>query len=145
MAKHRIGGMPVVDNGKLVGIITERDIINRIVAKGANSNNITVKDIMTTPPKVIGRISDDLTSLARRMVKNDVPRVPIVDDDKLVGIITNRDIARESPDLINVLLEQLNIRAAGADPVAFGGCEICGESAHLVFRQGRFICENCLG
>ena len=145
MAKHRIGGMPVVDKGKLVGIVTERDIINKMCARGKHPKDLKVKDIMTAPVKVKAKKHDDLTHVATKMVQHDVSRIPIVDGEKLIGFITNRDIAREAPSLIGVLLEQLRIKdpSHNFEPHSFGKCENCGQPGHVDFRSNKFLCELC--
>jgi len=145
MAKKRIGGLPVVYKKKLVGIITERDIINKVVAKGKSAKGMRVEDVMTSPVKVYAEKHDDLTHIAKKMVKHDVSRIPIVHEEKLVGFITNKDIARESPVLINVLLERLKISNPEFkfQPSSFGECENCGQSGHLSFNKDKFLCELC--
>jgi CBS domain-containing protein len=145
MSKHRIGGIPVVRGDKLIGIITERDIINKVVTKNKHHRDILVKNVMTSPVKVKADKCDDLTFIAKKMSKHDVSRVPIVEGDKLVGFITNKDIAREAPSLLNVLLERIRMNDPNAtfDPSAFGSCEICGEGGHLNFKAGQFLCELC--
>jgi len=145
MAKKRVGGIPVVAYGNLVGIITERDIINRVVAKGKDIKKLKVKDIMTAPIKTYAKKHDDLTHIAKKMVKHDVSRMPIVEDNKVIGFISNKDLARESPALINVLLEQLRISnpERSFDPSSFGECESCGEPGQRDFKSNKFLCEFC--
>ena len=145
MAKHRIGGLPVTAGGKLIGILTERDIINKICARGKDPRKAKVKDIMTSPVKVHATAHEDLTDIAKKMVRHDVSRIPIIKDEKLIGFITNKDLARESPALINVLMEQLRISdpTFRFDPSAFGACEICGQSGPLQFNENKFLCSIC--
>jgi CBS domain-containing protein len=146
MAKKRVGGIPVLSNDQLVGIITERDIINRVVAKGKDIQKLKVRDIMTSPIKVCAEKHDDLTHIAKKMVKHDVSRMPIVEDNKLLGFISNKDLARESPALINVLLEQLRVSDPGRsfDPSSFGECDSCGQPGQRDFKSNKFLCEFCL-
>jgi CBS domain-containing protein len=145
MAKKRIGGLPVISNGKLLGIVTERDIINKVCAKNKHIKGLTAKDIMTSPVKVYAEKHEDLTHIAKKMVKHDVSRMPIVDGDELIGFVTNKDLVREAPSLINVLLEQLKI----SDPAfkfqsnSFGECETCGQPGQLNFKTNKFLCELC--
>jgi CBS domain-containing protein len=145
MAKYRIGGMPVTRGGKLIGIITERDMINKVLTKDKHHRELTVNDIMTSPVKVVAEKHEDLTKIAKKMSAHDVSRMPIIDEGKLIGFVTNKDIAREAPSLINVLLEELKVSKPEFkfDPSAFGSCEICGESGHLNFNEGKFLCELC--
>ncbi|MEM2954760.1 MAG: CBS domain-containing protein [Candidatus Nanoarchaeia archaeon] len=141
----RIGGVPVVLNKKVVGMITERDIMKHVVALNKRPSEMQVSDIMTSPPKVIGYEDEDLSSLAEKMVRYDVTRIPILDkSENIVGIVTNRDILKNSSEFLDILLEQAKIKGdLNSDYVAFGKCEICRQAAHLFFKNNRFICENC--
>jgi len=141
----RVGGMPVVENGKLVGMLTERDIMRGVVAADRKPADVKVSDIMTAPPRVTGTIDEDLSSLADKITKFDVTRVPIIDKDgKLVGIVTNRDVLNNSKEYMEVLLEQARVKGELKDDYsAFGKCELCQRSSHLLFQKNRFVCDDC--
>jgi CBS domain-containing protein len=144
MAKKRFGGMPVVDNGKLIGIVTERDIINKVVAKGKAAGKLKVSDIMTSPPRIVINSDEDISTVAKKMSHFDVSRIPVVDDGKLVGLITNKEVARHAPHLLNYLLEKIRVNDDDFDgPDAFGSCNTCGASGELKFKQGSFVCDMC--
>jgi len=91
MRDQDTGAVPVVENGKLLGMITDRDIVIRSVAEGGDSSK-AVKDIITrnvvcaTPDMSTGDASD-------LMSEHQVRRLPVVDGDKLVGIVSIGDIA----------------------------------------------------
>jgi CBS domain-containing protein len=146
MNVFRIGGLPVVEGGKLTGMLTERDIMKHVVATNKKASEILVSDVMTTPPKAVGTLDEDLSSLAEKITKFDVTRIPIIDDDgKLVGIVTNKDVLNNAKDYLEVLLEQAKIKGSlRADYSAYGKCELCGEASHLMFKDNRFVCDNCL-
>jgi len=146
MNKHRIGGMPVVDNNKkLIGMITERDIILKVIAKDKKPSKVRIKDIMTSPAKLIANPQDDITYFAKKMSKLDIARAPVAIDGKLVGFITNRDILRSSPQLIDCLIEKAKIsNSPHNDLTSFGKCDICSNSSHLIFKKDKFLCEFCL-
>ncbi|NNE68105.1 MAG: CBS domain-containing protein [Pyrinomonadaceae bacterium] len=94
-----IGILPIVDDGgKLLGLVTDRDIVVRAVAEGSDVKTTTVGDIMTTELYTAG--PDDFAFEAvRTMGDRKVRRVPIVDDDGvLVGIVSIADIALEMED-----------------------------------------------
>ncbi len=145
MNSFRIGGSPVVEHGKVIGMITERDIMTKVVAANQQPSQINVGQVMTAPPKVIATIDEDMDSVAAKMAKFDVTRIPVVDDEhNLMGIVTNRDVLKNSKELINVLVEQARVKAeTWGDHTAFGKCELCGESTHLVFKKNQFVCDSC--
>jgi CBS domain-containing protein len=142
----RIGGLPVVEEGKLIGMLTERDIMRHVVAANKKASEVLVSDVMTSPPKVFGTLDEPLSSLAEKILKFDVTRIPIVDNERrVVGIVTNRDVVKCSTEYLETLLEQAKIKGElRQDYAAFGKCELCQQPAHLVFKDNRFVCENCL-
>ena len=87
----KIAGMPVTDKGKLVGIICQSDILKGL-KKGDIQDlivaDVMVKDVITAPP------TESAVAIARIMVEKEVNRVPIIDNKKLVGIVTRGDIIK---------------------------------------------------
>jgi len=146
MNSFRIGGLPIVESGKLIGMLTERDIMTRVVAANLKPSEMRVSQVMTSPPKVTGTLDEDINSIAIKIAKFDVTRIPVVDhENNLVGIVTNRDILRNSRELLDVLLEQARVKGQLMEEghVAFGKCELCGQSAHLQFINSSFVCDAC--
>jgi CBS domain-containing protein len=92
MVRHKIGSIVVVDKGKPVGILTERDVTTRM-AKGQNVRGMIVRNIMSKPLVTIGP-SAQIWQAVEQMVRKDIRRLPVMEGDKLVGIITERDIFR---------------------------------------------------
>ena len=94
MQKHNIGSVPVVDNDNLVGIITDRDIVVRNIAHGNDPKFTPVSDVMTT--NVITVAPDaDMEEVAAKMATNQIRRIPVVENSKLVGILAIGDIATD--------------------------------------------------
>ena len=88
-----IGSVPIGENDRLVGIVTDRDIICRGVANGADCNALTARDVMSKPI-IYCRADDDLELAIRIMEKNKIRRLPVIDKDKrLVGILALGDIS----------------------------------------------------
>lgn len=87
-----IGAIVVLENGIAVGIITERDIVRRIVSKGKPLST-SVKDVMSSPLIVINP-DDSVWELAQLMKMRKIHRVPAVKESKLVGIVTTSDIVK---------------------------------------------------
>jgi len=94
MIENDIGSL-LVEKGSNYGIVTRKDIVNKVIARGKDPMEVKVKDIMTEP---ILTVSPDMsiTETARLMAKTNVRRFPVVDDGKLVGIVSNSDILRST-------------------------------------------------
>jgi CBS domain-containing protein len=108
MNKFAIGSLIIVSKGKAVGIVTERDVLTRVVAEAKNAESTKVKEIMTTPLVVI-EPNLDLEEAAKLMFQMKIKKLPVVDGKKLVGLVSLTDIARFQPQMIT-LLKQLAAR-----------------------------------
>lgn len=115
MAQLDVGALPVVDdekNGRLVGIITDRDIVLRHVAMGGSADccigdHMTARDLRMVHPDT------DVQDVIGRMSRDQIRRVPVVDDDhRVIGIIAQADIARRlgsrSPNVVGEVLEEIS-------------------------------------
>ena len=93
MTEKRIGSIVVTEKGKQVGIATERDILQRVVAKGLDASKVNVEMIMSQP---LVTVDEKMTILhaIRTMEKHKVRRLLVARNDKLVGIATQRDLLR---------------------------------------------------
>jgi len=109
LQEEDIGSCPVVDGDKLVGIVTDRDIAIRAVAKGLDSNDTKVSDIMSTD-LVLGNQTMTLEDAARMMADNQVRRLPIVEEERLVGIVALADLAidLEEDELLAETIERIS-------------------------------------
>jgi len=92
MSQNNVGDLVVMDKNTPVGIVTERDLVRRVLAE-RKSLDIKVSEVMTTPLRVIDPEAP-LKEAARRMVNKGIRRLPVIKDNKLVGIITATDFAR---------------------------------------------------
>lgn len=96
MKQQDVGSVPVVDSNdsrKLVGIVTDRDLVVKVLAQGRGIENATVRDAMTSNP-VSCRDNEDVDRAVKLMADRQVRRMPIVDGEgRLVGIIAQADVA----------------------------------------------------
>lgn len=110
MTKFGISGLVVLKKGELVGILTERDILTRVVASGMEPEEVIVKDIMTEPIIVVNPMMP-LDKAVTIMFQEKIKKLPVVAKEnenlKLVGILSLTDIARLHPKLLE------NIRTLG--------------------------------
>jgi len=115
MNENEIGCLVVKKNGKPVGIVTERDILKKIVYQSKNPEQVRVLEVMSEP-LVVGKVDMDLEEAARLMLKRNVKKLPIVDGEKLVGLITLTDIVRVDhvEDMLIKIIKQL--RKKGWNP-----------------------------
>ena len=95
MKEHDIGSIPVCASGKIIGVITDRDIVLRIVADGKNSTEQSVRSIMTSTP-VVASPDMDVSEAAKIMSERQIRRLPVVRDGKLAGIVSLGDFAVEN-------------------------------------------------
>lgn len=95
MKQYNIGSVPVCDGDKLVGIITDRDIVLRGVANGSETARTTCGEVMSTD-MVTGTMNMDVHEAARIMAGKQIRRLPVVDNGKLMGIVALGDLAVES-------------------------------------------------
>jgi CBS domain-containing protein len=94
MKQHNIGAIPVDKQKKVVGIITDRDIVLRCIAENKDIKTQKVRDIMTSNP-VVGDENMDVNDAARIMSERQIRRLPIVQSDKLIGMVSLGDLAVE--------------------------------------------------
>ena len=93
MRDLHIGALPVLDeNGELQGIVTDRDIVVRCVAQGHDPLATIVQELMHTEPIWV-YVDSDMADVLDTMEQNRVRRVPVMEDDRLVGIISEADVA----------------------------------------------------
>jgi CBS domain-containing protein len=108
MNKFEIGCVIAVRNGKAMGILTERDVLKRVVAEGKDASSTKVKKVMTSP-LVVAEPSMDLGEAVKLMFQMKIKKLPVVDGKRLVGLISLTDIARFQPQMITIL-KQLAVR-----------------------------------
>ena len=145
LRKTSIGSIIVMQKGKAKGIITERDIVYKVVAVGRDPKKTKLASVMSRPLKVI-KASDKVESAASALRANKIKRLPVVDKKgKLVGIITEGDLLRVYPGMVDVVSEMQEIRKSKPNEYYTGICEICGcFSEELTRDSGKLTCEECM-
>jgi len=149
MDKNDVGAVIVTNKaGKSIGIITERDLVIRVLAKNSKPDTIKARDIMTTP---LVTVEPDATvnEAARRMNRLDIRRLAVFYKGNLVGIVSSKDLLGVMPELIEIMQERTRIEGpASAEELEeapqSGYCDRCNaDSENLKDRNGQNICDEC--
>ncbi|MGQ9552404.1 MAG: CBS domain-containing protein, partial [Candidatus Bathycorpusculaceae bacterium] len=104
MNKFRIGSIIVVQGERPVGIVTERDILMRLVEQCLAPEALVARQVMTSPVITISE-NASIDEAARLMAKKRIRKLPVMSNDKLVGVVTFTDIAFKMPALLSILEE----------------------------------------
>ncbi|MEU3447805.1 CBS domain-containing protein [Streptomyces thermolilacinus] len=98
MREHNVGALPIADeNERLCGIVTDRDIVVKCVAAGQDPSRVTCGDIAEGTPRWIDA-NADVSQVLQEMRGHQIKRLPVIDNKRLVGIISEADLARHLPD-----------------------------------------------
>jgi signal-transduction protein with cAMP-binding, CBS, and nucleotidyltransferase domain len=150
MSNDRLGCIIVVNkDGKALGIITESDLVKRVLAKNLKPSKLVANEVMSSPLITIDP-DETLTETARRMSKLNVQRLGVMYKRNLVGIITSKNILAITPELLENMQEKARIQHeqdveenSETSPLA-GYCEQCGSwSENLDDIEGSLLCEDC--
>ena len=93
MNQQNVGDLVVIDGGMAKGIVTERDLVRRVIAQ-RKPLDTKINEVMSSPPITVQE-NCSLRDAARKMVKYKIRRLPVMQDGKLVGIIATSDFARQ--------------------------------------------------
>jgi CBS domain-containing protein len=96
MRTQDVGSVPVVDEGRLVGMVTDRDIALRLVAEGKDAQATPVAEVASADVITV-RPEQELDSALQLMARHQVRRLPVVENNRLVGIVAQADVAIEAP------------------------------------------------
>jgi len=141
MSERGVGSIVIVKGKKPVGILTERDVLQKVVSADLRSSKVRVGKIMSTPILTIGP-DVEITEAARVMIRNRIRRLPVVEQGELIGIVTASDMTSISPGLVEVLPERPEIPAS--EEIEQSVCEVCGEVTSALYEvNGMWVCENC--
>lgn len=120
MREEDCGSIPVVRDGALVGIVTDRDITIRAVAAGKDPRSTPVSEVMSADPVTIAPESD-AEEASRLMAEFQVRRLPVVADGRLLGILVTAQLARrESDDQVGETIKEISEPASGRGSHARG-------------------------
>jgi CBS domain-containing protein len=110
MQQGDVGSLPVVDGDRLVGIVTDRDLVVRGIARGADPSSTRVEAVCSRGPASVSP-DEQLDAALQRMAREQVRRLPVVEDGRVVGIIAQADVARSaSEQSTGAMVEEISKR-----------------------------------
>jgi CBS domain-containing protein len=151
MDENKVGAVVVTNKeGKPLGIITEKDLVIRVLSKNLTPDTVKAKSIMTTPLVTI-EPEATVSEAARKMSSMDIRRLGVLYKGNLVGLLSSKDILSVMPELIEIIQEQSRIECADrpeeaeeAEAPLSGYCDRCGAySDELKNVNGQNLCEDC--
>lgn len=108
LASVNTGVLPICDNAKLKGVVTDRDIVVKVLAQGKDPSKTKVVDLIQGEAVTIGA-DDDVDLAIRTMKDHQVRRLPVIDGTELVGMVSQADIARSLPhDKVGELVDAIS-------------------------------------
>jgi len=102
MTEKKIGCLIVVESKRVVGIVTRRDLVEKVLAKEKDPVKTKVREIMSTPVIYV-KPRTPILEVAKIMSRHDIRHIPVINNRGLVGVITDKDILSVAPDLVEVL------------------------------------------
>ena len=148
MNENHVSTVIVQDNENYVGILSDQDIVRKVVAKGDNPLNKKVEEIMETNLVTIEPETDIYAALIKMRDLN-IRHLPVVKDSQMMGLLTLKDILKIQPQLFELLVEKFELREENRKPLNRiipdeGICQVCGEySEEIKDTDGSLCCPKC--
>jgi CBS domain-containing protein len=146
MERFKISSVIVVGRGGPVGIVTKRDLIEKVMAKNRLPSDVKLKEIMSSPLVTI-EPSASLEDAVRLMNRLGISRLVVSYKGNVQGVISLKDVLSITPDIIAVVKEQIRVRGGSPtkrEPYMEGYCDSCGEWSDMLVRmEEQYLCEEC--
>jgi len=152
MVKKKVGSLIITDKKKLVGFISQKDILWALVKK-SNKDLEKIKAIDISPKKIVTiKPNYTIKEAIEKMKKSKLERLPVIQENNLVGIVTIKDILNFNPEIYPEIEEFAKIREESEKLKRIkkaegkrkdGICEECGHDGFLFRVNGMLICESC--
>jgi signal-transduction protein with cAMP-binding, CBS, and nucleotidyltransferase domain len=129
--------------------VCSSDLVKKIVSRNLKPDDISIRELMTTPLITIDT-EEDVTDTMHKMVKMEIRRLPVVENGKLVGIVTDTDLIAISAEMGSIFSDLIKMHREKVfsmevpQKINRGICEECGDNVDtLLLVDGKLLCESC--
>ena len=154
MINRDAGSVIITENGKAMGIITERDLVKSVITGDRKPSDVDASEILSTPLLTVDPATG-IVEASKIMLRANVKRLPVLENSSIIGVISNTDILMITPGLNTILKDLIDMNREAllsipsveevSESEDFSGiCESCSyHSVDLKLVDGRYLCENC--
>ena len=153
MVSCEAGSVIITENRKAIGIITERDLVKNIVAEDRRPSEVKANEIFSTPLITI-EPEKSVVEASEIMLKANIKRLPVLEKDTIIGMISTTDILMVTPGLNTILKDLIDMNRETllsipsieelSEEFGTGICESCETySSDLKFIDGKYLCGKC--
>jgi signal-transduction protein with cAMP-binding, CBS, and nucleotidyltransferase domain len=146
MARTRRDTLIVTKNGKPIGIVTDSDLIKKVIAKNKKPTAVKVFQVMSKPLVTV-KPDETILEATRKIKRSNIKRLPVTSDGKLIGLISTTDIARTTPEMLDMLEYKLKSKEFPTEikeKFTSGVCDSCDTySVDLKNVNDQWLCESC--
>ncbi len=148
MNDNHVGAVVVKDNEISVGILTEQDIVRKLIAHGTNPLDKKVRDVMESDVVTIEPEADIYAGLIKMRDLN-IRHLPVAKNKIMIGLLTLKDILKIQPQLFELLVEKFELKEEKRKPInrvipSEGICQACGAySEKIVNKSDSLLCTKC--
>ncbi len=153
MVSYEAGSVIITENRKAIGIITERDLVKNIVAEDRRPSEVKATEIFSTPLMTI-EPKKNVVEASEIMLKANIKRLPVLEKDTIIGMISTTDILMVTPGLNTILKDLIDMNRETllsipsieelSEEFGTGICESCETySSDLKFIDGKYLCGKC--
>lgn len=142
MLKEKVGSLIVQENDILKGIVTEKDLVAKVILKNLDTKRTKVSRIMST---ILVTVHPDASVIesVKQMTKYEIRRLPVVDkSNNLLGLLTINDILRVQPQLFELIIDKSRLFSSRRDLID-SECDKCKLYGLVRNFNGRFLCQEC--
>jgi len=147
MEKYNVGSVVITRNGAPVGIVTKTDLVWKVVSKNLKPSEIIASSIMSSPIYSVTP-ETSIEGALRKMTTLKVSRLAVTYKNKLVGLVSVKDILQITPEILEIVKEHWKISGVtlsrSSEGYVEGYCDECGEWSDMLLNiDGRYLCEEC--